>query len=148
MTRKIMITALLSVVAIGLIGSVEASSLNGWTSYDRERVTFEGVNHTPIYIMSTSTIYIIQGQAIDQYVKVYFDNKLIETIDLGIMPDFTPHRQWVGFSDYVTIPFEAYYEITEDGKLLDKYRGNQNVSYDADGNKIYLDDEDNPIKTD
>ncbi len=150
MKQAIIALAVFSILTIGLTGSAYASngaapSMSGWSSFDKERVSFEGVAATPIYLMTNSAINIIQGQATEQFVKVFFDGKLIETIDIGAAPSGTPHNEWLGFNEYVEIPFEAYYEITEEGQILSHGRGNQNATYDLDGNKIFLDGDGDPI---
>lgn len=123
-----------------------APSMSGWNHNDKERVTFEGLYREPVFLMTTTTINIIQGHASEQFVKVFFDGELIETIDIGATPLGIPHHYWLGFQAYVEIPFEAYYEMTDEGELLSHGRGNQNVMLDGEGNKIFLDNEGDVIE--
>lgn len=163
-TQTIIALAAISFLSIGMIGSASADenhgtpnhpanqgtgiapSMSGWSSMDRDRVTFEGVADEPIYLMSATTINIIQGHASEQFVKVFFDGKLIETIDIGVAPDGTPHNAWIGFNEYVEIPFDAYFKLTDKGELISLGFGSQNIALDANGDIYYLDSEGDPIE--
>jgi len=95
-----------------------APHLSGVNTNDADRVTFGNVLERPVFIMSNTEIFVLNGKAIADKVPVFFDGVQIGEIKTRA-PSMIGHDQWTGIGgEIVQIPFEVYYKVTDDGKLL------------------------------
>lgn len=108
-----------------------APSLSGFNTRDADRVHFEGVEKQPTFVMSNTEIHVLAGQATQQFVPVYFDGILIDIIDNGRSPSGAIRDTTIGFGGaIIDVPFGAYYEVTNEGQLINHGAGYQNVFRD------------------
>jgi len=127
------------------------ASMGGFSSYGAERITFEGFLERPVFLMTSSHVHIVNGKVVDQFANIFIDGELIDpkdvgyTIDMGREPSGEIHESWLGVQGYYEIPYHIFNLITEDGKHIALGRGNSNVDYDANGEIIFLDSDDDPI---
>lgn len=127
-------------------GPLEGSGpphMAGANTFDNDRVRFEPVAFESTFTMTNTEIIPILVPATNDYVRVWFDGILIETLDLGTAPTGNPHDTWRSIgNEPIKIPFYGYYEVDETGYLFHKGKGYQHVMRDFE-NTYY----ENPEKT-
>lgn len=125
-------------------GANAAPSMGGFSFIDSERVYFTGVISQPIFLTTATQIMVIDGKATGQFVGVYMDDQLIETLDMGVTPLGTPHNMFTYFGGvFIEIPFEFNWNVTETGQLEYTGQYNQLRHIDGQGNISYEEFPDN-----
>lgn len=111
-----------------------APHLGGFNTRDADRVLFSGMIEQPTIVMSNTEIHVLAGKAIEPVSYVFFDGKVIDVI----ATNYQEGQKWNGIGgNVIDIPFEAYYHVTDEGQLIHKGAGYQNVFRDLDGMRTF-----------
>lgn len=116
-----------------------APSMSGLNTRDAHRVTFLNAEDV-VFVMSNTEIFVQNGKAFDRHVYVFMDGKVIDVIDVGVHPNQVGQK-WLGIGGQrASIPFDVYYEILPDGRLVDNGAGYQHVFTDLNGERYIEED--------